>query len=330
MPTPSSWRELLQDIVRDTAERDRITAALKVSAITLRRWISGESNPRPRMFRLLQEAIPQPQRESFIRLAQKEFGNLAFQGNDEIVEQIDYTFIQQIFETRATTQHNLLFWMLCRKVFQQALRHLDPQRLGMSITVAGCMPPREHGKIWSLREIIGMGTPPWPRDLDQYALFLGAESLAGYAVTHSRQQSIDDLRTNCTVVPAYQAEHEVSAIAHPITYANRIAGCLLLSSTQPRYFAPAKMRSLVSDYTQLIALAFTPEAFYPLEQIELQIMPPLERQRASFVNFQQRVIALMRDAYNSSRPLAREQAEVLVWQQLEEELLYNAEIPIYR
>ena len=86
MPTPSSWRELLQDIVRDTAERDRITAALKVSAITLRRWISGESNPRPRMFRLLQEAIPQPQRESFIRLAQKEFGNLAFQGNDEIVE----------------------------------------------------------------------------------------------------------------------------------------------------------------------------------------------------------------------------------------------------
>ena len=169
-----------------------------------------------------------------------------------------------------------------------------------------------------------MGTPPWPRDLDQYAIFLGAESLAGYVVTNSRPQVIDDLRIANTVVPAYQAEHEVSAIAHPIMYTNRVAGCLLLSSTQPSYFASPALRSLIADYTQLIALAFTPESFYPLEQIELQVMPPLEQQQANFTTFQQRVTALMRDAYNNSRPLTREQSELQVWQQLEEELLYVA------
>src|SRR5437764_7353993 len=128
MPTPSSWREVLQEIIHDPLERDRIAAALKVTAITLRRWISGESNPRIRTLRQLQTIIPQSRRALFVDFLQKEFGDLAPQWSGEVPGEIAYTFIRQIFETRATTQHNLLFWTLCKKVLQQALRHLDPER----------------------------------------------------------------------------------------------------------------------------------------------------------------------------------------------------------
>ena len=133
----------------------------------------------------------------------------------------------------------------------------------MAITLVQCMPASSEGKIRSLRESMGLGTPPWPGDLERQAIFLGAESLAGYVVTNCRQAAINDLRANTSFLPAYQTENEVSALAHPIMYANLIAGCLLLSSTQPNYFLSESRLALISDYAQLIALAFGPEQFVP-------------------------------------------------------------------
>jgi hypothetical protein len=166
-----------------------------------------------------------------------------------------------------------------------------------------------------------LGTPPWGGDLEQRALFLGAESLAGHVVTLCRPEAIDDLRTDTTFVPAYQTEYEVSATAHPIMYANRIAGCLLLSSTQPRYFLSLSRFLLIHGYTNLLALAFEPEEFYRPELIELYMMPPLEVQKSYFARFRQRVLVLLKESSSSEHPLTSVQAEQVVWQQLEEELL---------
>ena len=51
-------------------------------------------------------------------------------------------------------------------------KQLDPERIGMSISVVRCMPPK-NGKIRSLRESEGLGTPPWGGDLEERALLLG-------------------------------------------------------------------------------------------------------------------------------------------------------------
>jgi hypothetical protein len=105
-------------------------------------------------------------------------------------------------------------------------------------------------------------------------------------------------------------------------YANRVAGCLLVSSTQPRYFVSQNRLALIADYAHLLALAFTPQQFYPLEWIELQLMPPLAVQRQLFATLQHRIKQMLQEAFLDSRSLRREEAEQLAWQQLEEELLH--------
>src|SRR5204863_62361 len=140
-----------------------------------------------------------------------------------------------------------------------ALRRLDPERIGMAMRVVLCMPPGSDGKIHSLRESVGQGTPPWRADLEQEAIFLGAESLAGYVVTSCRPDLVQNYGREHYQLPASWAEHELSATAIPIMYTNRIAGCVLVSSAQPDFFNSSSRRTLIADYTQLIALAFKPE-----------------------------------------------------------------------
>jgi hypothetical protein len=319
---PSSWRELLKSIISDPAERERIANEIGVRSITLTRWITGESTPRPHNLRQLLHALPKQHRDLLSSLLGEEHIDLTDTVASEPPDEIDYQFVRQVFEARATTSSNLLFWTLCRKVLLHALRRLDPERIGMAITVVQCMPVSSEGKVRSLRERMGLGTPPWEGDLEHKAIFLGAESLAGYAVAKCRQGVVNDLRESTAFLPGYQVEYEVSALAHPLLYANRVAGCLLLSSTEPNYFLSSARLSLIADYAQLIALAFTPEQFVPVEQIELQLMPTVERQRELFATFQQRIIVVMKEALNTNRLITRIEAEQLVWQQLEEELIH--------
>lgn len=320
MQKPSSWRDLLKSIIDSPSERERIANEIGVRSVTLSRWVSGESNPREHNLRQLRNALPKHHRDLLEELLEDEHIDVTDPATSEPPDEIDYQFFRQVFEARATTPSNMLFWTLCRKVILHALRRLDPERIGMAITLVQCMPASSEGKVHSLRESMGLGTPPWPGDLEHQSMFLGAESLAGYVVMYCRQEAINDLRSNTTFLPAYQAEYEVSALASPILYTNWVAGCLLLSSTQPNYFMSESRRALISDYAQLIALALRPEQFVPPERIELRLMPPVETQRELFATFPQRVITEMK-----SRHIARAEAEQLVWQQFEEELIHTVE-----
>jgi hypothetical protein len=324
MPEPPPWGELLSTIISNSAERDRIANEIGVHHITLNRWITGESKPRPQNLRQLLHALPRQQRDQLIALMEDDLPGLpvlSAQVMDDSLFEIAYTFIMEVLDTRATMADMLRFWAINRLVLQQALRQLDPERVGMAITVVRCMPPGSDGKIHSLRENIGRGTPPWEGDLDHKAMFLGAESLAGYVVASCRPEAIGDLTKDRTLLPAYQTEHEVSATAHPIMFAGRVAGCLLLSSTQPNYFLSQSRFALINGFANLIALAFEPEEFYQPELIELGVMPPLEVQRSYFASFRQRVNRLLRESTTAAHPLTNTQAEQLVWQELEEILL---------
>jgi transcriptional regulator with XRE-family HTH domain len=317
-----TWRDLLKDIINDPVARERLASAVGVHPMTLNRWVNSETNPRPQNLRQLLSALPYEQRNHMAELLERDHLDFSDALMSDSLDQIEYTFVMQVLELRATTPDVVLFWTLCHKVFQHALRRLDPERIGLAIRVVLCMPPASDGKIYSLRESVGQGTPPWRADLEQEAIFLGAESLAGYVVASCRPEAIQDLAKESHRLPAHRAEYELSATAVPILYANRVAGCVLISSTQPNYFASSSRLALISDYTKLIALAFRPEQFYPPEWLDLRLMPSFDRQKALLASFRKRFITLMKGTADAKPPLTRIQAEQLVWQQLEEELIH--------
>jgi transcriptional regulator with XRE-family HTH domain len=321
MYQPETWRDLLRTIISDSHEKQRLAEQLGVRAITLTRWISKESDPRPQNLRNLLNALP-VHREQLLDLIREEPGFEEFSnaGLDDASIEIPSAFYTRIFSSRASTVENMRFWSISNLVLQQAIGQLDPDRLGMGINVVRCMPPSSE-RSHSLRESVGIGTPPWEGDLEQKAMFLGAESLCGYVVTLCRPAANQDVDDEQNLIPAHKTPFEKSAAVHPILLAGRIAGCLLVSSTQNNYFIPQSRLALIENYANLLAVAFEPEEFYEPCQIELSVMPNQEVQKKYFANFRQRVASLMIEGSINKQPINNLEAERLVWQQLEEELL---------
>lgn len=318
-----SWRDLLGTIIGDSKEKQRIADELGVRPITLTRWVSGDSDPRPQNLRHLLNVLPQ-HREPLLDLIREEVGYEEFTNvtQTDTSGEIPAEFYARVFVARASTSENLRFWSICNLILQQAIGQLDPDRLGMSIWVVRCMPPSgPHHKVRSLRESIGLGTPPWGGNLEQKAMFLGAESLAGNVVTLCRPGIIENLDEEHSIMPASRVEFEKSAAAYPILYAGCIAGVLLVSSTQVNFFVPQTRTALLQSYADLLALSFDPEDFYKPEDIALSIMPSHEEQKPCFANFRQRVANSIIHAANRHQPVNNIEADQIVWRQLEEELL---------
>jgi len=316
------WRELLSNIISNPAERERMASEIGIHPITLMRWASGETTPRSHKLQQLIRIVPKQYQAQFRVLldTSSTLPNVDFEEAESLI-QIPYKLIMDVLEMCANTSDLLRTWSIARLVLPEALKQLDTERLGMIITIVRCMPPTHDGKIRSLRESLGQGTGPWNGNLEEKALLLGAESLAGHVTSSCRLEQVGDLRSNRTFLPAYQGEHEISAVAAPIMRASRVAGCLLFSSTQPNYFASEERLTLVSAYTHLIALALDVSDFYNPNLIDLYIMPPLEVQQIHIGSFRQRVLKLMQESSNSEHRLPSAQAEQLVWQQFEELLL---------
>lgn len=321
MNVRSGWCELLAAFIVDPLERNRIAKEIGVHPATLTRWVSGESFPRPHNLRQLLYALSWTQRTQMLPFIKKMVPDYDDLKAKSIASEIPYAFLLEVLETRATTADPLRFWSIMRLVLQQALKQLDPERMGMEIIVVRCMPPGKTGKIRSLRETIGLGTPPWSGDLEEKTLLLGAESLAGHATASGHMEQIADLRTNQALLPVYQGKYEVSAVACPLMYGCRVAGCLLFSSTQPNYFLSEVRLALIKGYTHLVALAFDAHDFYSLDMIELHILPPIPVQNKYLAGFRDRVITVMRGSTQMLPHLLSTQAEQLVWQEIEESLI---------
>jgi transcriptional regulator with XRE-family HTH domain len=310
------WREVLGTIISNAQERQRIAQALGVRPITLNRWVRGDSVPRSQNLRHLLNVLQPEHRDLFLELLGEELGEYSDSVADDTSHEIPSEFYSRVLNARATTNETLRYWSISNLILQQALSQLDPDRLGLAITIVRCMTSAGRRKIRSLRESIGMGSPPWAGDLEQKGMFLGAESLAGYVVTTCRQAQLQNINKDGLTLPAHQVEHEISAAAHPILYTGRIAGCVLISSTQPDYFISSNRNALIGNYANLLALAIEPDEFYDPQDIELMIMPPHSLQKEYFANFRQRVTQALK-----TKPMNNIQAEQYIWGQLEEELL---------
>lgn len=322
-----TWREYLGKIILDIPERQRIASELNVNTITLTRWVSKESKPRPHNLRQLINTLPQ-HRKDMQALIAEEFPELFATKQEAIAEdqaqEIPSEFYTRVINAYLTTTLSQRFWAIANLILQQALGQLDSGQVGMALTVVQCMPPRHGNKVRSLHERIGRGTPPWSLNLEQQALFLGAESLAGYAVISCRSIVIQNASEHGHF-PAHWLDLEESAAAYPIMRLHTIVGCLVASSTQKDFFLPAR-QALLHNYASLMALAFELEEFYPIQDIALQPMPHYRTQEALLSSFRQRVSTTMIEAGQQQRPIGILEAEQLVWQQLEEELL---QLPSY-
>jgi transcriptional regulator with XRE-family HTH domain len=322
-----TWRELLAEIIHDGKEKQRLIEELGITSITLTRWINGESDPRPQNLRRLITVLPQYREQ--LRVLLKKESNLSNEVDLEShqpTKEIPCEFYIRVLQTHATTTENLRFWSTCQLILRQALGQLDPEHLGMAIRIVSCMPPSgPYNKVRSLRENIGLGIPPWPSNLEQTAVFLGAESLASNVVVLCRPVIVQDVEQEQLIMPTGHTAYEQSTAIHPILFAGRIAGVLQVSSTQKGYFLSQGNIDLIQSYADLVALAFDSQEFYASEQIALSIMPSPEQQKDSFAKFRHLVSQTMRDAAQKNRSISNTQANLLVWQKLENELL---EIPV--
>jgi hypothetical protein len=319
MVTPPPWSNVLQSIIKVPSERQRLSAALGVTGMTLTRWASGESKPqKPHLIHLLQ-VVHTHQRQDLLLALEEYYPDITNWLTEDTNDHIPSEFFAQILNIRTTTTESLRFWRISDLILKQALAQLDPNRLGMAVKLIQCMKPRDDGKVRSLRERAGKGTLPWAADLEHDVLFLGLESLSGNAVEVRHILSDDDLHQNKTH-PAIQDDYEVSAAAHPIRFEGRIAGCLLASSTQPGYFSQQRL-TLMATFSDLISLAFDKDDFYSSHEIELRVMPKPQIQRAMLTQFRQRVTQKFKEAMVHQQHFSNAEIEMQVWQDLETELL---------
>jgi hypothetical protein len=318
---PATWQELLGQLITNPQVRARLATAIHVRPITLQRWAEGGTRPRVENIRLLIKNIPKETYPLFMRLLVADFPELL---QDELSEERSLQGIPAEFYARALSNLALTPTSIYRQsmqdlILQQALQHLDPDQQGLSITLALCVPPRFGRKVRSLREVGGLATPPWPRNLAGRPMFLGSESLVGYAVTHAHSYVINS-RDEKNLFAVQWTEYEESVAVFPIFFRARIVGGLIVSSAHKHFFTQPRL-AVVEDYAHLAACIFEPEESFDFNEIELGIMPPHASQCPHFADYNQRVSRKLVEANATGQQVTMQQARELVWQDLEDILL---------
>jgi len=318
---PATWQEYLGLFVDDTQTRERMAEAAHVRPITLQRWASGVSKPRDENMRTLLKILPAEHYASFLRLVAVDFPDLPLEDQAfEIIQpDLPAEFYSRILSALALTPLPMARQTVQDLIFRQMLDQLDPDRQGMSVSLVCCVLPRHGEKVRSLREVGGLGTSPWPPDLTQRTMFLGAESLVGHVISTMRYNKINS-RSEQTFLPASWTEHERSVAAFSISRFARVAGVLLISSAREYFFTEPRIR-LLERYSHLAALIFEPDEFYDVSALDLGMMPAEEIQAPYFHDFNQRVSRKFAEAIAERHQITLQEARQRTWQDLEEELL---------
>ncbi|WP_376794677.1 GAF domain-containing protein [Thermogemmatispora sp.] len=315
MQEPRTWREFLAAVIRDTKEKQRIANEMGVDPVTLTRWATHESSPRPRsLLNRLVEALP-PHREQLIQLIRQEFPD-ALEDDpgsvfiDPVVKDVPPVLYARILEAHATVVESLRAWTIMNLVMQQLIRQLDPQHSGIAASIAQCqrpLPPQQ--KVTCLHEVF-LEKSQGLTSVARRGYFLGAESLVGYAVSQCRPVVVQNLQQEASdlVIPQTLVSEARSAAAYPLQRAGQVAGALLIISTQHDYFLHGR-QALIQNYAYLLSLAFRDDEFYDVKDIELRLMPSEYVQNAYMATFNQRVNELLSRAERQGQPLSRREAE---------------------
>lgn len=319
-----TWQAVLQKIIQSPKERQRLANALGINIITLSRWVKADSHPQRSYLLRLVKVVQPVHRSEMLNALVRAYPEMHEKFMEEIAETVPSSFFRQILRDRASIIETLRPWQISGTVLSEALKLLDPHQLGMAVTAALCMPPVD-GKIRSLREHGGRGNAPWSSDLEQKAVFLGLNSLAGHVVIFGRAASVPDVRKERYIpVFGHPADWEISAGAAPIWLQGRIAGCLLAASLQPEHFTQERMDLLVT-FASIFSLALNADEFYDHRMVQLRYMPLPPEQQDYLKSFRQRVTRLMTETARQGKPLSNAEAEKTAWLEIEEELLLKGQ-----
>ncbi len=321
--TNLTWRELLKSLTSDPHEQQRITETLGINIMTLRRWINNETNPRPQNLRLLLNALPHHRRQ-LVALLAVEFPTFKRETNeldDSETGLISAGFYAQLMNLYASVAQHLRAPMMCNLILRQMVKQFDPDLDGLLIVIAQCIPPRPSQKVRSLRLCAGRGTHLWNTYIEQNSQLFGAESLVGYAVSSGHLTMLASREEYLRAFPYDQIEGVESVVAAPIVLADQTVGGIYVASVQTNYFSPLYV-SLLQKYVELFCLAFEKDEFFPFSEIVLGMMPPCAQQLPFLATFQTRVKQQMIHAARKNRDITSIQAEQIVWQELENELLH--------
>jgi hypothetical protein len=328
---PQTWRQLLALRISDHDERRRIAQLAGVDEVTLKRYAEGKTRRiRPRLLRPLVAAWPSGERPLMTRLILEEFPDFVpseqFEATSvngliatEAPDGIPLEVYERALRAYATTPLSLRLWVISNLVLGAALEQLDPgpHSVGVEVVLVQCMRCIHSETVGYLRETCLLGTPPWRTD-QITPLFLGAESLSGYAVTSARPALCQNLRTNPAFLPVRVEAYEESAVAYPLLQGERLGGCLLVAAAQTDFFTPLRLQ-LVNDYADLAVLALQDDQFYEKQAIQLRTMPATDVQQVHFASFRMRVNEMISAPERQVANIV--QAEQLVWNQLAEELM---------
>lgn len=316
------WHDLLKKFIEDPQQKQRIAREIRVNPITLTRWANNEARPREGNMLQLLRSIPFSYRDQFMQASIVDFPGLqqklAMTKDDP--QEIPPEFYSRVLSACAYTPESLCPQGIYDLILQQAINQLDPERSGLLISIVSAIPPHSGNRIRSLCEITGIGTSPWKRDLERKTIFLGAESLTGAAVMSCRTLTVQSREEQQTLHPAHWADYEQSAVACPIAHRTKMMGGLVVASAHPHYFTDSRI-SLVEQYANLLALAFLPENFYEVSAFALHIMPEYREQEPYFRNFARRIAAHFADAAAVPHLITFYEAQMLVLQEIEAELL---------
>jgi hypothetical protein len=316
------FRAYLKELLRDTTVRNSIEQRTDISARTLARWVSGETEEpdRKRLTSLLQ-ALPQYHEPllSTITKAIPDFAAPLLDPTRNLLEDLPVDFWIRLAETNATTPANLHFTAIGNLLFLQLQATIDPGRRGVQLIVAQCSPPCSPAHpVRSLREIVRMKTHgSLLKSAGEY-IFLGAESLAGYSVSTCSANVVQNVQQEWRL-PVVRMPEVESLAAYPIQRGSSVAGCFLVTSPLPDFFSQ-RLQYLLHIYAYLLSLAFETDQFYPPERIRLRPMPAMSQQELYIAHFHGRVLSLLQH----DPSLSRSQAEKIVWHQIEEALLAQA------
>jgi len=156
------------------------------------------------------------------------------------------------------------------------------------------------------------GHEPWPFHLEN-KVYLGSTSLAGMAATLQRMLIWNE--KECGRLQVEIDEHERSACAAPIVRGSRIAGVIIVSSTNANFFHQSMSCQAISEYAQLLALSLREHDFHPFSLLHLHPMPALSWQRTYLAHY---AIDMIMN-YARKHHCSRQEAEYIIEQEIEAE-----------
>lgn len=313
--THRTWREIVGQELSNSVRKRQFLKVMPVDLRTLQRWVRREiERPSDLYLNALLTALPDEQEELLSSLHEEFPDFKPLVQPDPILAEVSTQFYARILEAYATTAESLRFWTLCSHVLWQLLDHLErDSQASIQLIVARCTHPLDNARpIYSLHQAFATGTPPFSWAVEVRPYFVGSESLSGYVISSGSAAVIQDAREEYPQVVVQWAEHEVSAAGFPILSANRIAGCLRISASEPRFFTH-RVQKLCHYFSRLLSLAFNPEDFFERSRFHLEPMPYYKEQDRFLARLQPRIATLQ-------KTLIYEQAERLARLELEDEL----------